>query len=170
VKINLPAPDFNLPDLQGAMHRLSEVRGRIAVLNFWSAECAWVERVDRALLPALRAWGPEVALLTVAANAHESDALLAETAAGRGLPFVLRGSPEVLDAYAVEVTPHLFVIDRDGVVRYAGAFDDVTFSKRQAGRQYLPEAVTALLAGRLPDPSRTLPYGCTVVRRMPELC
>jgi len=164
VEINQPAPDFNLPDLQGALHRLSEARGSIVVLNFWSAECPWVERVDHALLPALRAWGPAVALLTVAANAHESDAALAGAARERELPFVLRGSRQVLDAYAVEITPHLFVIDRDGIVRYAGGFDDVTFRKRLPERRYLPDAVAALLAGRLPDPAQTQPYGCVVVR------
>jgi hypothetical protein len=170
VEINQPAPDFSLPDLLGTQHRLSEGRGRIAVLNFWSAECPWVERVDLVLLPALASWGPAVALLTVAANAHESDALLAEASRERGLPFVLRGSPEVLDAYAVEITPQFVVIDRDGIVRYTGAFDDVTFRKRLAERQYLPEAVAGLLAGRLPEPARTQPYGCAVVRRMPESC
>ncbi len=67
----------------------------------------------------------------------------------RGLPLVLRGRPEVLDA--------------DGVLRYRGAFDDVTFRQRTPTRFYVKEAVEALLAGHLPDPAEAPPYGCTVV-------
>ena len=170
VKIDQPAPEFGLPDLQGNLHRLSDYRGRITVINFWSAECHWVTRVDRELLPALRAWGERLALLPVAANASESQALLAAAARERGLPFVLRANPEVLAAYAVQVTPHLFVVDGDGILRYAGAFDDVSFRQRTPTRFYLSEAVAALLSGRLPEPALTSPYGCAVLRQMPESC
>jgi peroxiredoxin len=170
VEINQPAPDFSLPDLSGTTHRLGEVRGRIAVVNFWSAECPWVARVDRELVAGLQAWGESLALLTIAANASESDELVAGTARDRRLPLVLRASPEVLEAYAVEVTPQLFVVDAGGLLRYTGAFDDVTFRRRVPTRYYLSEAIAALLSGRLPDPPRTPPYGCTVMRQSPELC
>ena len=170
MEINLPAPDFSLPDLGGTIHRLGDYRGRIAVINFWSAECPWVERVDRELLAGLTAWGEGLVLLTVAANASESDALVAATARARRLPLVLRASPGVLDDYAVEVTPQLFVVDAGGILRYAGAFDDITFRRRTPTRFYLSRAIAALLAGRLPDPARTPPYGCTVMRQLTESC
>ena len=170
MNIKQPAPEFSLPDLQGNLHRLSDYRGRIAVINFWSAECPWVERVDRELLLALRTWGGRLVLLTVAANANEGEALLAATARERGLPFVLRASPEVLDAYAVEITPHLSVVDGGGILRYSGAFDDVTFRRHTPTRFYLSEAIAALLSGRQPEPAQTSPYGCAVLRQLPESC
>jgi len=170
MEINQPAPDFELPDLQGQVHRLGEARGRVALIDFWSAECPWVARVDGELLPAVRAWGEAVHLLMVAANASEGDDLLAAAAGARGIPFVLRASSTVLDRYGVEITPQLFVVDRDGILRYSGAFDDVTFRQRRAERRYLLEAVEAVLAGRRPDPARTPPYGCTVMRQAPESC
>ncbi|NIN98048.1 MAG: redoxin domain-containing protein, partial [Anaerolineae bacterium] len=37
-QLDQPAPDFSLPDLQGKLHRLAEMRGRIVLLSFWSAE------------------------------------------------------------------------------------------------------------------------------------
>jgi len=170
VEINQPAPDFSLPDLDGQLHCLSDFRGRIAVVEFWSAECAWVERVDQALLPLLRSWAGRVDLLTVVADPGEDRALLASAALQRGLQFVLRAGPEVLDAYAVEVTPHFFVVDADGILRYSGGFDDVTFRHRNPTRSYLREAVEALLSGRLPNPMLTSAYGCAVVRQTPESC
>ena len=170
MNVNQPAPEFSLPDLLGNPHRLSDFRGRIVVINFWSAECSWVKRVDHALLPALRTWGEQLAWLTVAANANENSELLAATARERGLPLVLRASAEVLDAYAVEITPHLFLVDGDGILRYSGAFDDVSFHRHTPTRFYLSEAVAALLSGRQPELVQTSPYGCAVLRQMPESC
>jgi hypothetical protein len=57
-------------------------------------------------------------------------------------------------------------MDRMGILRYRGAVDDVTFRRRTATRFYLEEAVEALLAGRLPDLSETLAYGCAIVREI----
>lgn len=165
IDIGQPAPDFTLPDLNGAFHSLSALRGRIVVVNFWSAECPWSERADRDLVQALGAWGPAVALLSVAPNANEPPELLESVASGRGLPLVLVDSGQrVADRYGALVTPHLYVVDADGVLRYQGAPDDVTFRQRQASRPYLRLAVEALLEGRLPNPAETPPFGCSIVR------
>ena len=167
VEINQPAPDFSLPDLSGQFHRLSDYRGRIVILNFWSAECPFAERVDGELVRYLREWGERVALLTVAANANESQAQAAAAARARGLGPVLLGSRSgVPDAYEAQTTPHLFVVDADGILRYRGAYDDVTFRQRAATRSYLKDAVEALSAGRNPEPAETAPYGCTIVRHV----
>jgi len=167
MQLNQPAPGFSLPDLSGQTHRLSDYRGRIVIVNFWSAECPFAERVDRELVGYLREWGERVALLTIAANANESQAQVAEAARQRGLEPVFLGSKsEVPDAYEAQTTPHLFVVDADGILRYRGAFDDVTFRQRAATRSYLKDAVEALSAGRSPEPAETAPYGCTIVRHV----
>lgn len=165
IEIGQPAPDFTLTDLQGNLHALRDYRGRVVVLNFWSAECPWVERADGELLGYLSRWGEQVALLPIASNANESQEVLARVAAERGLPLVLHDAEQkVAEVYQVEVTPSLFVIDGAGVLRYRGAFDDVTFRQRTPTRKHLFEAVEAVLAGRLPQPAETPPYGCARVR------
>jgi peroxiredoxin len=163
-----PAPDFTLPGLDGQPQSLSSLRGRLAILNFWSAECPWSERTDRALLTYLQAWAGEAELLPIAANANEPPDLLARVAAARGLPRVLLDAGgRVAGRYGAQTTPHLFVVDREGILRYQGAFDDVTFRRRQPTQDYLRQAVEALLAGRRPDPAQTPPYGCAIVRHLP---
>jgi hypothetical protein len=72
----------------------------------------------------------------------------------------------VADLYEAVTTPHVFVIDRGGILRYRGAVDDMTFRHRQATRFYLQEAVEALLKGSLPAISETPAYGCTIVREI----
>ena len=66
-------PDFTLPDLDGTSHTLSDYRGRVVIVNFWSAECPWSERADNQFKQWLTGrWGERVVLLTVASNANES--------------------------------------------------------------------------------------------------
>jgi hypothetical protein len=60
--------------------------------------------------------------------------------------------------------PHFYIIDPKGVLRYQGAFDDVTFRQRVSRQAYLEKALEAVLAGGRPDPDQTPPYGCTLVR------
>jgi peroxiredoxin len=159
------APDFELPDLEGTFYRLNDFRGRVVVVNFWSGECPHSARTDRELAALLAGWGKAVVLLTVASNANEPVDLLRKAAAERGLSPVLYDARQVVaDLYHAATTPHLFVIDARGVLRYQGAFDDMTFRKRTPEQFYLRQAVEAVLEDRPPEPAETKPYGCTVVR------
>ena len=165
LSIGEAAPLFTLLDLEGATHRLVSHGGQIVLVNFWSAECPWSARTDRAIQPLLDVWGPAIVLLTVASNANEPVELLRRVAADRGLPRVLLDvNQEVADRYGARTTPHLFAIDAQGILRYQGAFDNVTFRRRTPTRFYVQMAVEDLLAGRSPDPAQTAPYGCTIVR------
>lgn len=159
------APGFRLPDLEGHFHSLSDFPGKIVVVNFWSAECPWSERADREILALQNTWGDKVVLLNIAANANEPLELLRQAARERGLPLVLRDAAQsAARIYGAETTPHCFVIDGSGILRYRGAFDDRTFRQRQPTRSYVVDAVEALLAKRHPDPAETPAYGCTIVR------
>ncbi len=165
ISIGQPAPDFILPDLDGKTHRLHDLRGGIVVINFWSAECPHAARADTELVGYLRTWGQALRLLPIASNANEKPDQIRQVATERGLPLVLYDSQQkVADLFAAVTTPHLFVIDAKGRVRYQGAFDNVTFRQRQPTRFYLKAAIEAVLAGREPDPAQSPPYGCAIVR------
>ena len=167
MQMNQPAPDFQLPDLQGVLHRLSDSRGRIVIINFWSAECPHSERTDRSTMACLVQWGQDVQLLSVAANRNETAQMVEEAARARRLPLVLLDAEHfVADLYEAVTTPHAFVVDREGILRYRGAVDDITFRQRKATRFYLEEAVEALLDNRVPELQETPAYGCTIVREI----
>ena len=167
MQLNQPAPDFELPDLHGTLHRLSGYRGTIVIVDFWSAECPHSQRTDHSLLELLAGWKGDVALLSVAANRSESRQMVEEAATARRLPTVLIDAEQaVADLYQAVTTPHVFVVDSDGSMRYRGAVDDMTFRQRTATRFFLREAVEALLRGELPDPAESPAYGCAIVREI----
>lgn len=167
--LDQPAPLFCLTTVDGRIWCLEEKRGKIVVLNFWSAECPWAERADKVLMELLQQWGPAVLWCSVASNANEPSALLEKTALERDLPVVLLDPQNrAADLYGALTTPHFFVVDGSGILRYQGAMDDVTFRQRLPTRNFLDEAVKALLNGQLPDPAQQPAYGCTIVRALPQ--
>jgi peroxiredoxin len=165
LQINQRAPDFSLPDLGGTTHSLREYLSHVVLINFWSAECPHAARVDGELAADLSVWGSQVILLLIASNINEDPESLRRVAAQRGLPIVLYDAKgTVADLYAALTTPHFFLIDGDGLLRYQGAYDDVTFRQRTARHIYLRQAVQAVLESRNPDPAETAAYGCSIVR------
>ena len=164
IQTDAPAPDFALPDLDGKIHQLEDFRGKITVINFWSAECPWAKRADEEILPMLANWGEKVVLLSVASNANETYEQIAEEAEARGVsPILHDAEQEAAKAYGAATTPHIFVIDGEGFLRYQGGLNDRTFRQPESTVNYLKMAVDALLAGETSDPAETPPYGCTVV-------
>jgi len=167
MELNKPAPDFELSDTQGNPHKLSDDRGRIVIVNFWSCECQYSERVDGLIVKWLAKWNEDVVLLSIAANRSESIQSLEEAAKTRRIPTVLIDAEHVVaDLYEAITTPQVFVIDKEGLLRYRGAADDVTFRQKEATRFFLEEAVEALLDGRLPKLTEMPAYGCAIVREI----
>jgi peroxiredoxin len=165
MELNQPIPEFTLPDMQGRIHMLSDYQPRIVIINFWSAECPYSEKADLELVKYLPEWGDAVSLLTIASNDNEKPGQIAAVARRRKLPFILHDERHrVADRFGAVTTPHVFIADGSGFLRYQGAFDDVTFRRRESTRSFAKEAVDALLAGRLPDPVEMPAYGCTIVR------
>jgi thiol-disulfide isomerase/thioredoxin len=149
------------------MHTLSEYRGNIVIVNFWSCECPHSERADSLMMKSLETWGREVVLLSIAANRNESAQSVEEAARARSLPTVLIDAEHIVaDLYEAVTTPHVFVMDKDGVLRYRGAVDDVTFRQRKSTRFFLKETVDSLLDGHFSPLTETPAYGCTIVREI----
>ena len=167
MEINQPVPDFELPDLNGDLHHLCDHRGRIVIVNFWSCECPHSERTDKAIMSMFVQWQDDVAMLSIASNRNESLPALREAADSRRLPRVLHDADcGVANLFEAQTTPHVFVIDREGILRYRGSVDDVTFRQRKPTRFFLDEAVESLLEGHLPALTESPAYGCAIVREV----
>jgi peroxiredoxin len=164
-EVGQPAPTFALPDLEGQLHALEAVRGRLLVLVFWSAECPWSGRGDDAIAELGLDKADDVAVWRLASNVNESLSQLRAAADERGVaPVLLDVDHGVADRYGALTTPHIYVIDGAGILRYAGAPSDATWRQPEPNRHYLAEAVDALRQGELPEVSQTPGRGCTIMR------
>lgn len=121
--LNAPAPDFALPALQGGNLRLSEYRGQVVVLSFWSSRCSSCAQQLSALSEQQATYGT-VGLVTLAVSV-DSDLPRARAFAaqllGAGrvrLPMLLDAERAVGRVYGVDRLPTTILIDRSGRVRH----------------------------------------------------
>lgn len=158
-------PDFQLKDIRGKTHGPKDALGTILVLVFWSAECPWSLRADELIDTWRKEWGGDVDVWMIASNANEGEQQVATVARERELEMVLFDPDHKLaDLLGAVTTPHCYVIDREGKLRYRGGLDDINFRQREATRFYLKDAVASVLSEepvKVPD---TPGYGCTIVR------
>ena len=159
--------DFMLLDSNGESHRLSQFRGRVVVLVFWSAECPVSSEYDAFFndLPARYA-DAQVVVLGIDSNVNYGQVEIAEAISTRGVRFpILRdGDCDIADRFGALTTPHVYVVDSSGRLAYEGAVDDRSFRQREATVNYVDDVLAALLAGTTPSINQTQPYGCTIVR------
>ena len=167
MEINQPAPDFELPDFEGKIHRLHDYLGRIVIINFWSCECQHSERTDKAIMAIFVQWADDVVMLSIAANRNENVEALKTAANARRLPMVLINAQcSVADLYQAQITPHVYVVDKDSILRYRGSIDGVTFRSRTPTRFFLDETIESLLKRHLPTLTEIPAYGCTIVQEV----
>lgn len=81
-------------------------------------------------------------------------------------PYVIDPSGKLADDYTAKATPHLFVFDAQRKLQYSGAFDDKQ-KREKVTKNYLADAVDALLAGKTPAVPKTKTFGCGI-RNKPD--
>jgi peroxiredoxin len=117
-----PAPDFVLPAAVGANERLSEHRGDVVVLSFWSTRCG-VCTSELTALDELYVRYRSAGLVTLAVSVDDDSERAREYARSHALryPLLIDRAKAVARAYAVELLPTLVLIDRSGTIRYVHA-------------------------------------------------
>ncbi len=169
--INRLAPDFALPIVGGGRILLADLRGNVVVLHFWSAECPWSRRADIMFVYRQAAWERKgVRVVGIACSSSEPESEIRYEAGIRRLkyPIVLDIDQYVSGLYRIQVTPHFFVLDSRGVIRYSGGLDDVTDKQKVPHKIHLDRAVSALLTNRAPDPAYSPPFGSPIARPAPS--
>ena len=111
------APDFELPDVNGDMVRLSDFAGRPVILNFWATWCAPCRVEMPALQEAQAEFGDDgPVVLTI--NQEESAERVTEffDEVGLTLPALLDAEAEVGMAYSAIFLPTTVIVGPDGIV------------------------------------------------------
>lgn len=163
------APDFTLKSWDGKKsYTLSDYRakgdkkGAIVVVDFWCAKCPASRRADPVLSAITRAYaGKGVQFIAIDSNKLFKGKKLADYIASAKLPFPIVEDDNftVADKFGALVTPHVFVVDPKGVIRFAGGMDNRRTPGADDYKPYLRDALDALLAGKAPAVTKARAYG-----------
>ena len=75
------------------------------------------------------------------------------------------GRHKVADDYGAITTPHVYLINKEGALVYEGSVDDQGWSeKNPVTKNYVRDAMDALLADKPVPTPQTKTFGCTVKR------
>jgi peroxiredoxin len=166
-KVGEAAPAFTLKDESGKEHSLAQYKGKIVVLEWTNPGCPFVQRhytadtmdKTRAGLDAQKV----VWLAIDSTNSNTPDKSKDwKKKEGFAYPVLQDASGQVGKAYGARTTPHMFVIDEKGIVRYMGAIDDDPRGKNASAKNHVLTTVQALVGGKPVATSSTEPYGCSV--------
>ncbi len=162
------APAFTLKDQDGKEHTLADLKGSIVVLEWTSPSCPYVVRhYDSKTMSNTFSKFPagKVKWLAIdSSNFVEPEKSAAwKKEQGFDYPVLQDKDGKVGQSYAAKTTPHMYVIDAKGVLRYSGAIDDNPHGDKKEGiTNYVETTVNTLLAGKELEKTTTKPYGCGV--------
>lgn len=118
VKVGDPAPDFTVALFDGSQLKLSELRGKVVLLNFWATWCPpcrqELTRVQKDLID--RFAGRDFLFLPVSRGEKRSDVAAFREKTEYDFPMGLDSTRTIYDRYATNFIPRNFLIDRDGTV------------------------------------------------------
>ncbi len=116
VKVGDPAPDFSIALFDGSHLTLSELRGKVVLLNFWATWCPpcrqELTRVQKNLID--RFAGRDFLFLPVSRGEKRSDVAAFREKTGYTFPMGLDSTRTIYDRYATNFIPRNYLIDRDG--------------------------------------------------------
>jgi peroxiredoxin len=175
-RVGAEAPDFELPDLNGKLVKLSSFRGRIVVLEWFNPNCPFVKasHTKGSLVnTATRQQQSGVVWLAINSGApgKQGNGVEANRAGVERFklshPVLLDESGRVGHAYGAQHTPHMYVIDARGTLVYRGAIDNSPDGEGESAPNgklvnYVDATLADLSAARPVATAETEAYGCSV--------
>ena len=173
------APDFTLKDVNGKTVRLSDYRGRHVVLEWNNPGCPFVQKhYDSGNMQTLQKEAAAKNVVWLAINSTEASHgdYLSPAQLGRWMN-AQKAAPAatLMDedgaagrAYAARVTPHMYIVDPQGKLIYAGGIDSIPSGRVEdikTATNYVRTSLGEALAGKSLSQPTTRPYGCTIKYR-----
>ena len=176
-EVGQAAPDFTLTDIGGKSHSLSAFKGKTVVIEWVNPECPFVKKhYDKsgnmqATQKAAIADGVVWLSINSAAPGKEGDfdkgqveSWLKRVGAAPTAYFRDQDG-KVGKLYDARTTPHMFVINPQGTLVYAGGIDDIRSANPDdiaKATNYVKAALADLKAGKDVQTKTSRPYGCSV--------
>jgi len=177
--IGSPAPNFELPGVDGEIHKLSDyASAKVLVVVFTCDHCPIAQLYeDRIKKLAADYQNQGVALVAIQPNdpsairideldcSDMSDSIAEMKIRAKyrhfNFPYLYDGATQsVADAYGPKATPHIFIFDAQRILRYEGRIDN-SYRKELVKTEDARNAIDALLADKPPPVAHTGVFGCS---------
>ena len=170
------APAFTLTDSNGRNRSLGEFKGKTVVLEWTNHECPYVGKHYRGnnMQALQKKWtGQGVVWLSVISSAPGEDGHVTPQQANKvtsernASPSAVLLDPKgtVGRAFGARTTPHMYIVNGDGVVVYMGGIDDQPTARLEdlkIAKNYVDQALTEMAQGKPVSANRSRAYGCSV--------
>ncbi len=175
-KVGEKAPEWTLTDQNGKTHKSSDYAGKIVVMDWVNPQCPYCKGVHndgrvKKMMEELRAMGDVVFIGVNSSNfTNAKENIDALKAYGVEYPVMIDADGKVGHMFGARTTPHVFVIDQTGVLRYQGAVDNSEKGDKTGAdyTNYAVNAVKQIKAGETVSPTMQRPYGCSVKYAQPK--
>ena len=169
------APDFTATDALGKTHKLSDFKGKHVVLEWTNPGCPFVVKHYGGNMQALQKEFTAKGVVWLSVNSTSKDAydylepakLIAWKAAksASASAILMDESGKIGQLYSAKTTPHMYIINPQGVLVYAGAIDSVPSSRIddiKTATNYVRQGLGEALSGKPISVATTRAYGCSV--------
>lgn len=166
------APDFELPGVDGEVYHLGRYRENfqaIAVIIIGNQCPQTIKYLDR--LKEIQAQFASKKFTIVAINSNDSTSNLQESFADMkafaadnelNFPYLRDPTQDVAKSFGAQVSPEVFLLDNNAVIRYVGQIDDNADSSEAVQNQYLKDSISNLLSGKKITTNYTKPVGTPI--------
>lgn len=176
VEIGKPAPDFTATDIHGKEITLSTFKGKNVVLEWSNPSCPFVLKhygIGNMQAAQKKAVDGGAVWLTIVSSAKEKQGnMTAEQAIAYEKEVGANATTRIADEtgtighmYGAKTTPHMFVINKEGILVYQGAIDDQPSpdpKSVEGAKNLVLAALDDLAAGKDVQVATTASYGCGV--------
>ena len=173
--VGQPAPDFTLSDTAGKPVKLSQFKGKLVVLEWNNPGCPFVRKHYQGNMQALQKDFTNQGVVWLAINSTEdasgdylSPPQLARWMQDKGASpsaTLMDEDGNVGKAYGARVTPHMYIVNGQGLLAYAGAIDSIPTARVadiEKATNHVRQGLGELLAGKPVSVATSQAYGCSV--------
>jgi peroxiredoxin len=175
-QVGSAAPDFSVTDSKGKTQSVSQYKGKYVVLEWFNPECPFVKKhYGPGNMQKLQKEFTDKGVVWLAVDSSapgKEGNLTPELAEKKMTEWKTHATALVLDqdgkagqAYGAKNTPHMFIIDPEGKIIYAGAIDSKATPNPadiSSSTNYVKVALDESMAGKPVSTASTRPYGCSV--------
>lgn len=165
------ATDFKLKSVDGKNYSMSDYKdAKGFIVVFTCNTCPFAVKYEDRVNALAKKYKPKGYIL-LAINSNDPEVQPDDTyakmqakakAEGFAFPYLVDEGQKIYPQYGATKTPHVFLLDKNQVVKYIGAIDDNADDASAVKERYLENAIASLEKGSDPSPAVTKAIGCSI--------